>query len=52
VDRHAVCGSFTETVVKRASAVRLTAIRNRVDAKRAHDRRESADMIAVGNLST
>jgi hypothetical protein len=40
---------LAQTVVERASAVLLPAVRDRIDAKRAYDRRETADVVAVGN---
>jgi hypothetical protein len=43
---------LAQTVVERPTAVLLPAIRDRVDLERAHDRGETANMIAVGNLST
>jgi hypothetical protein len=46
---HAVDGCFAHAVVKRASTVALTAIKNLVNAKIALDARESTNMFAAGN---
>lgn len=43
---------FVQPVVERTAAILLPAVRNRVDPQRSHDDRKTADMIAVGNLST
>src|ERR1700736_1699972 len=52
VDRNVMEALLAQAVVERASAVLLPAARDRIDPKRAHDRRESTNVIAVGNLST
>jgi hypothetical protein len=52
VDWNLVQRRFAQAVVKRASAILLPAIRDRVDPKRAQDWGETTYMIAVGNLST
>jgi hypothetical protein len=51
-DRHVMQARFAETVVERASAVDLPAVCDRIDSQRTEDRREPADVVAVGNLST
>ena len=44
---HTMQRRFAESVVERTPAVLLPAVRDRVDPQRAHDRRETADVIAV-----
>ena len=46
---HMMYRSFAHAVVKRASTVALTAIKNLVNAKIALDARESTNMFAAGN---
>jgi len=43
---------FAETVVERASAISLPAIRDRIDVQRTYDWGQTTNMIAVGILGT
>ena len=52
VDWNVMRRRFAQPVAERPSAILLAAVRDRIDPQRAHDRREPADVIAVGNLRT
>ena len=49
MNRNMMGNSLPHSIVERAAAIRLSAIKNLVDMQRANDARECTDVIAVGN---